>query len=165
MPFTENQFYSILLCLPALIICAVFDLKCRKVPNAITLPLMLCGLLLTALTELLLLPYKLLFASCLFFFGMTGLLGLGDIKLLMSLGLAWKPEYALFSAALSSLFIFLHHIIRKQTGLRPLLQRSCLCLLRLRPTQERTNDNSVPFAPYLLFSYILIQGGLLLWQL
>jgi len=96
---------------------------------------------------------------------MTGLLGLGDIKLLIGLGTVWKPEYALCSAALASLFIFLHYILRQRTGLRSLLKRSCVCLLHLRPTQKRNSSNSVPFAPYLLLSYILIQGGLLLWQL
>ena len=165
MPLNYLQLLSIPLCLLALAISSLYDLKYRKVPNVVTIPLILCGLLLTCLTELPMLPYKLFYAACLFFFGMTGLLGLGDIKLLIGLGAVWVPEYALLSAALASLFIFLHHIIRRRIELPSLLKRSGLCLLHMRPTQERSSYNSVPFAPYLLFSYILIQGGLLLWQL
>ncbi|MBQ3010707.1 MAG: prepilin peptidase [Oscillospiraceae bacterium] len=165
MHLSYLQFLSIPPCLLALAVSSLYDLKYRRVPNVVTISLMLYGLLLTCLTELPMLPYKLFYAACLFFFGMTGLLGLGDIKLLIGLGVVWGPEYALLSAALASLVIFLHHIIRHRTGLLSLLKRSSLCLLRMRPTQERDSYNSVPFAPYLLFSYILIQGGLLLWQL
>lgn len=164
MLMTHDQIISVALCLLALSVSSVYDVKYRRVPNAVTFPMMLAGLLLTYLMEFNLLPYKLLFASCLFFFGMTGLLGLGDIKLLIGLGLVWKPEYALFCAALASLFIFLHHILRRRTGLGSLFQKSCLCILHLQPTQERNTDNSASFAPYLFLAYILIQGGLLLWQ-
>lgn len=164
MPMTHDQIISVAACLLALSVSSVYDMKYRRVPNTVTFPMMLAGLLLTCVMELHLLPYKLLYASCLFFFGMTGLLGLGDIKLLIGLGTVWKPEYALFCAALASLFIFLHHILRRRTELGSLFQKSCLCLLHLRPTQERNSDNSAPFAPYLFLAYILIQGGFLLWQ-
>ena len=158
MLFSSNYIVVSLISAAALAVAAVWDVRHRTVPNWITFPLILCGLFYTCLSDPYTIPCKLLFALCLFLFGTTGLIGLGDIKLVIGLGIIWVPELALCSAAAASLFIFLIHFVRRRISLR-----TCVTAILFPLKQEKTTGNSVPFAPYLLFAYILIQGGMLLW--
>ena len=79
---------EMLLCLApviAIVPAAVTDTRTQKIPNIITFPMMLIGLSLTAIFNRGDLIECLLTMIVLFIIGASGIMGLGDIKLLMGI--------------------------------------------------------------------------------
>lgn len=155
---------TIAVCFICLMLAAVWDWHTRSIPNKITFPLMIFGFLLTCFYVPATLIFKILFIIALFFFGRLGWVGLGDIKLIMGLGMAWEPLYALYTVALASLLVFVRHFIKApiMTQIQALSGLSIFHKRKALPAA--TADNSIAFAPYLLAAYILLQGGALIWQ-
>lgn len=165
MAITFPQGFILIVGLLFLAVAAVWDARTRTIPNRLTFPFIIIGLVFTCLTAPEDLLIKAVFLAALFLFGMSGLIGLGDIKLVMGLGVLDRPEIALCSVAIASLLLLAGHFIRRPSGPPLRLRNGFIYLLLKTPAPQRTRDNSVPFAPYLLAAYILLQGGILLWNI
>jgi Flp pilus assembly protein protease CpaA len=105
--------YSLLLLFPVIIFVSLYDLKYHKVPNWITLPLMLIGFIIGFPGN------PVLWMGCIFIFQawMLGLIGGGDAKLWV--GLLW----CLFSFAGESILLVMS-ISLMGTGLAQILVRA-----------------------------------------
>lgn len=160
----DIKLFQIAVCLVFLLAAAVTDGKIRKIPNWITFPFILCGLLFSGLTDAESLISKAIFLIIVFLFGWTGLIGLGDIKLIMGLGAMWDPIWALLSVALASLSIFVANAVKYPHIVWLQIQDAFRYVTRRKGLPQKTESNSVPFAPYLFTAYVLLQGGVLLWQ-
>lgn len=161
------------LCLALLASSAATDFVCRRIPNYITIPFFIVGLILTGLVAPLDYIVKITAALAVFLFGMTGLLGLGDIKLIMALCVIWNPIYVMCAILVVSMLIVVVDYVKKPSLARPSLMvflslelmRAREYLAGRRKPCEKNKENSVPFSFYMLISYIFVQGGLLLWRI
>lgn len=160
----DIKLFPLATCLLFLMAAAIADGQDRRIPNKITLPFLLCGLLYSVLTNAESLILKIVFLIIMFLFGWTGLIGLGDIKLIMGLGTMWDPAGALLTVALASVFVFAVNAVKYPYIVRQQIQGAFQHITRRKELPNKTETNSVPFAPYLLTAYILLQGGVLLWQ-
>lgn len=129
-----------------LIISAILDTKTMRIPNWLTFGGMGLGLLITYIiswqTGLINTGVILL----LFFLGMTGFVGLGDLKLLMAMVAlqGWLPS--LITLGLASLLL----IIVKVKN-----EHYVVDMKRLKDKALASEGVKVPFAPYLLAGYIM----------
>lgn len=160
----DIKLIQIAACLAFLLAAAIADGWGRRIPNRITFPFILCGLLFSGLTNAESLILKTIFLIIMFLFGWTGLIGLGDIKLIMGLGTMWDPAWALFTVSLASVFVFAVNAVKYPYIVWLQIQGVFNHIIRRKKLPDKTEANSVPFAPYLFTAYILLQGGVLLWQ-
>lgn len=143
-----------------LIPAAIIDHKTRRVPNTLTFPMMVSGLLLNIFFS----PHRLpeigaALLICLLF-GMLPGVGMGDIKLLMGMCMYLTGINTMLALALASILVLAVRFIHE-----PKATLWMVFLRRLRPISKeeasyKSDWNSVPFAPYLLCAVILVEGGL-----
>lgn len=141
---------------------AVIDHRTRRVPNVLTFPMMITGLLFNIFLS----PYRLpeigaTLLICLLF-GLLPGVGMGDIKLLMGMSIYLSGINTMLALALASVLVLAVQFIRE-----PKATLWMVFLRRLKPVSKeeasyKSDWNSVPFAPYLLCSIILIEGGIIL---
>lgn len=141
----------------------IVDIKTQRIPNwlvlsglvaaiGITLYCCICyGIWLTALIRVVLFV-------CIFLFGMTRLIGMGDIKLLMVLSLLNEPVLLLLSVALACAILVVFQLIAKgKTAKDKVYMGMIMVLTKRKMNIEKTADNTIPFAPYLLMGYVIVQ--------
>ena len=169
MPFLnyshQYQITMAAVCAVLLIAATITDINFRKIPNYITFPFIFAGLVLTGVFSPSDYFVKTVTLVILFFCGMTNVIGLGDIKLIMALCAIWHPFYALISVAVASVIIFIWQLIKNPKSTIQGINKSLLFLTGQYKPEDRTEKNTAPFAPYLSLAYILVQGGLCVWQI
>ena len=140
------QISIIAVTLTILIISAIFDKKTMRIPNWLTFGGMGAGLLITYImswqTGLISTGVIIL----LFFLGMTGFVGLGDLKLLMALVAlqGWQP--ALITLGVASIGLVIIKVKNEHYAVN---------MKRLKDKELAAEGIKVPFAPYLLAGYIM----------
>lgn len=121
------------------------DIKYRRIPNSLLLSILIIGLFST-ITSHRVFSHILGFflpSLILLFLYMAKKLGAGDIKLFSALGLVWGYQLNIAAFVLSIFFSFFYSIA-KHIFFR------------------KSSENSLPFAPFILFAYLtLIVFGLL----
>lgn len=147
---------SLLLLAPA----TYWDIKEKRVPNFIVFPGMAVGLSLLVLKciydgSILSGIENLGLFVLLFLFGMTGLLGLGDIKLLMALSLVNDPVTLLLSIALACLLIVFVQIVKQGRKIIAKLWAGFGMILTKKLTPVARNADTVPFVPYFLITFLV----------
>lgn len=163
---------SVLLCLALLIPSAIMDVSSRRIPNKITAPLILVGLVFTGYTA----PFDYISKGSalilIFIFGCTRLgerlyqvIGMGDVKLIMALCTLWQPVYAAVTVVIAALIMSVAQFIRRPGSIKATVHSSLQFLCGGYIPPERTAQNTAPFAPYYLAAYVLFQGGLILWHI
>lgn len=142
---------AVFLCSIMLLIATCCDLRTRRIPNALTLPAVVIGMVITGLYD-----GKAAFAAAavilgIFFVGMTGILGGGDLKLLMALTAFCGVFPMLIATGAASVLILITEGIRwpKETWSAI---KSGLCFFTGKTTGEK-QGRRVPFAPYLLCGF------------
>lgn len=137
------------LCGLTLVTAAVTDVSNRRIPNFLTLPSIVLGLFLNAFQPSFL--HLLLTIVVLFLVGILGVLGGGDIKLLMSVTAFMGVMPMLWSVGIASVSIILLELIchPKQTILSVRTGLSWFA----GKGKSKEQGRRVPFAPYLLFGF------------
>lgn len=156
---TTLQIVRVCIALICLIIASITDLKTRRVPNALTFPMIIAGLLLNVFCspDRLIVSFVLL-AICFIFAVMPGV-GMGDVKLLMGMGMFLSATNVMLELALASILVLVVQFIKY-----PHLTVLTVITHRLRPVSKaeaagKDISNSIPFAPYLLTAAIIIEGA------
>ena len=120
------------------------DIQKRKIPNIISFPAIIAGLVITGIYGCIII---------FFFIGMLNIIGLGDIKLLMALTAIGGYSMALYSFAIAIFSLFVYAMITDPISIyfyiEKLKQR-----LRLRRFPVDKNKK-YPFAPFLLLGVLL----------
>ena len=144
-----------------LTVLSVYDIRTKRIPNRIVFTGMGIAFILFVINSIFRFDDGLhwirlcLFVS-IFFFGMTNLIGLGDIKLLMALSLITHPVSLCFAVALACLFMVVYAIIRNPRKTILKIQFSMLNVYRNSiPSVTRENEETIPFVPFLLAGYIV----------
>lgn len=146
-----------------LTLASFFDLKTNKIPNWITFPSIIGGIVFSVFFHQDWL-WQIGFVIGAFFFGMTGLLGLGDIKLLMAL-YAWNNITSASQAflAASILVIIAGEILSRGNSRRGIQLAHTIYLTRSMPQDK--SGIAIPFAPFLFVGYnLVLRGVTLVWS-
>lgn len=114
---------SIFILIILLFTAGFFDAKEKRIPNFITLPVILAGLILNiimnSLNGVMFSFYGVLIGLCVFFIPFAfGLMGAGDVKLMAAIGalMGWKFTLlsSLFSAVAGIIVVFVYLICKKR---------------------------------------------------
>lgn len=159
-----QQYGPRLFCLLLLAVAAWVDVKTRRIPNALTMPILsFCFISATMEAVNSLQFVKLLFLIVCFFIGMLPGLGLGDIKLIMCVGAITSPFWVMIETAIASILVLVVLAIRNPASAFVKLQRGIQNPFPVHQNIPKKADNSVPFALYLFAAYILVEGGKIIW--
>lgn len=144
------------------LLAAVCDIKSGKIPNTVTFSGIVLGLLFHFSFD----EWIRIFAGLvfIFFFGMLGLMGMGDIKLWMAImSLSGFSDSCFIIAGAAALFI-IYQLVKDHKKTVQICRLTVESLFTNRKI-IRFEQKGYPFAPYVLVSclmYCLIQlGGLL----
>lgn len=140
------------LCWLVLAITSATDLLHRRIPNAVTLPAVAVGLILTAVCK-----ENLLFVVAviigLFFVGMLGIFGSGDLKLMMAITSLCGVIPMLMCVSIASVGVLTVELFRNpRQAVQTLKEGLGLLTGRTKPDEQ---GRRIPFAPYLLFGFTL----------
>lgn len=152
-----NYIIPFIISITLLILATITDIKYKKIPNIITLTGMCVGVIYQIASSIILHSYNSLIINlismiALFFIGMTGILGLGDIKLLIALTALNGIMPAVMTAGFGSLYVILISLITRTREATEELKTGIQTLLFKLPIYK--NGKSVPFAQYMLAGYI-----------
>ena len=159
---TKIRLFEIAISLVILAVFSIIDFQTKRVPNIIIFPVMGMTAIFLIFREVLSfqpfsLVMRLVLLGLLFIFGMTGIIGIGDIKLLMTLALLNDPLYILFTTFLACVGVLLTTILKapKQTmkNLRSFVQM--ICITRSADASV-TNKIEIPFVPYIMAGYLIV---------
>lgn len=141
-----------------LIAATIFDVKTRRIPNALTFPMILCGLFITIFLRPDMLFISVVGVVISFFFSFIPGIGMGDIKLIMGLCFYINPIHVMSSLALASILVFAKYFIKYPWNMGTLI-----AMMYPSDPEKKSSGNSVVFAPYLLISTAIIEGAFYLW--
>ena len=139
------EFISILLTFIMMFVAAFWDNSKRIIPNWITLPFIPIGLVLTYITDI---NNGLVITSvvvALFFLGMTGMFGMGDLKLIMALTALQGYYPALFTIIVASGLLVIQKIK---------FERYVPKMKRIIDKKAAEDGERVPFAPFMLIGFV-----------
>jgi prepilin signal peptidase PulO-like enzyme (type II secretory pathway) len=137
-----------------LISASVWDIRFRRIPNAITLPAILPGLVWTAVCRTGTLPLTFIALTALFFFGTLHLMGQGDIKLIMAITAINGLTAALISTGIAAILIVGVQILLHPTETAKDAKNAFLALIKLDFSRIDREGRSVPFAPYIFAGFV-----------
>lgn len=141
------------LCGLTLLAAAVTDLYSRRIPNWITLPAIGTGLILTAIVDCKTLFGILIAIAVIFFAGMFGVMGGGDLKLIMAVTALCGVMPALFSVGIASAAVITVSAIQNPKETFSAVKNGLRCVVGKAKISEQ--GRRIPFAPYLLFGFAI----------
>lgn len=152
-----NYIIPFVISMVLLILASVTDIKYKKIPNIITLSGICIGIIFNVVSAVILRTYGQMIINfivmiLLFFIGMTGILGLGDIKLLIALTALNGALPAIMTAGFGSLYVIIISLITGTKEAKGELKMGIQTILLRLPVYKY--GRSVPFAPYMLAGYI-----------
>ena len=152
------QIIGISAALVTLILATILDIRHRRIPNIITLPAILFGLVLTSVFQMKAMPLIVIALVLLFFFGALHLMGQGDIKLIMALTTICGLFDALISAGIAAILIVGIQVLLHPSETASDAKNALGALLSMDFKRINKEGRTVPFAPYLLtgFAYLII---------
>lgn len=137
----------------AAVIClaaAIFDYKTTKIPNKFIFPVIILSLIFSLIFyPLISTGTSVLFVLLLFLYGMTGWMGLGDIKLLMALTFIGSWKMSLFTLVLSSIYLMIFGFLANPTE-TGFYMRKMLNRFRLKKEPLYKKSTKYKFAPFIL---------------
>lgn len=151
--------YRVLLTLGFMIPAAIIDVRTQRIPNFITFPMILIGLLINIiLTPYRLIPTVAMLVFCLLLAKLPGV-GMGDVKLLMGMSTLLVEVHILYILAIASVGVLLIEFIKHPKGTIIMVMTRQLRPITPEEAKLKNTSNAIPFAPYLLAATILVEGG------
>lgn len=130
----------IILLLLSLVIASYFDIKNHKIPNKLTLPLIVVSTILFVLNPLKT-ALDLLSIPVLFFLGVFGVMGFGDVKLLMSVSLMFGYKFTFQSIVLALISLVIYVLIK---------DAKCVFDALINLNRISSKSRRYAFAPFIL---------------
>lgn len=141
------------LCALTLFTASVTDLYNRRIPNWITMPAIGIGLSMAAITGDR--PVWNVFAVIfiIFFAGMSGVMGGGDLKLIMAIMAFCGVMPALYSVGIASVSVIVVAATSSPRETFTAVKNGLRCVIGRSKIVKQ--GRRVPFAPYLLFGFVV----------
>ena len=145
-----------------LIISAITDIKTKKILNIITFPSMLLGILLMVIfKQYSFIGIRLIWMSVFFLLGTTGMVGLGDIKLLMAMTSLRGIEETSMALLLGAVFLAIYCFITETSMMKQII-RETFHYFTLKTEIVRISEKKYPFAVFVFAGYLTYIGLILL---
>ena len=138
---------------------AIIDQKTSKIPNWLTFPFIAVGLILTGIFNIAFLPQCLLTIIGLFLFGMLGLIGLGDIKLLMVVASTCGALYTILVLVFASIILFIKELLFDFRNTVNMALQGLRSILVFHSPKIDNDGKKVPFAIYMFAGYVAVCIG------
>lgn len=129
-----------------LIIATVIDRKTRKIPNWLTFPCITAGIIISFLSSVNCGITAIISLIVLFILGMTGFVGIGDLKLIMAVTALQGPIAGFISLVIAACLLVYTHVIK---------QKNTVNMKRLIDKDLACEGIKVPFAQYILLGYAI----------
>jgi len=139
-----------------LMLASVWDIRQRRIPNAVTFPAILLGLTLTGIFKLGSMPLTIAVLVLLFFFGTLNLMGQGDVKLIMALVAICGASVALISAGLAAIIIVGVQLLLYPKETVSDVKNALSALITTDFKRINKEGRTVPFAPYILTGFTIL---------
>lgn len=145
---------SVLITITILAIASYTDLKYRRVPNWLTFPGMITGILLCGIFERGDLTSRLIWLIAFFFIGMLAIMGMGDLKLMMAIIALRGIMTASITLLAGSLLLLFYCIITE--GIDKVWSgfKIAITCLRLNNINRELEGKKYPFAVFISMGYI-----------
>lgn len=153
---------SIAMLLTLLLIASCYDKKTMKIPNWISLTGVITGICLC--TSMHQVGYRFIAIVFIFFFGMLGLMGMGDLKLWMMISTLTGFTESCFIVAGAGLTLLIHQVIRNRKMASQTIRLTIFSFIYNRKIIEFEQEG-YPFAPYMMLSctfysiYFIVSRG------
>lgn len=140
--------------IPLLVAAAAIDIKEKRIPNYLTFPMMIAGILYSvAFYPHSLISKAIYIAGCLLIATLP-ICGMGDIKMMIGAGLLLGPVDTLYAIAGASILLVLCQFARS-----PSMTLNQVSFGLLFPGRgDRDGKKSYAFAPYFLISTLAVEG-------
>lgn len=144
-----------------MVVASIIDIRARKIPNRLTLPMAVIGLV----GSIWLFPYSLITKGivALLFLVLGGLklMGMGDVKLLIGVSLLTDFGSVCFAVILGGIFFVALQLILHFSKTKMALKIGLFSILAKNLSMAQSGrERGIPFAPYLCVGFIV--GELLL---
>jgi len=153
-----NEVFKILTLIFFLMFAVITDMNKQIIPNYITFSLMFIGVVYTSIFARSELIPNLIALIVMFFIGMLGLIGLGDIKLLMGINCLCGWRIMLIGLFFACLLCILYTLVTKPSEVID-ATKSLIQATKTRNKMLITGEKK-PFAPYIAFgvftAYVVI---------
>lgn len=155
----------LLLPLPALVIASAIDIQTRKIPNYITFPFMTMGLVFTIIFNNVSVMNCVFGMALMFSFGMLGLAGMGDIKLLMVIASVSGFAMTILTAGIAAVLLLIFKLFTNYESTKRAMREGINAVIygNLK-ILDRTGERFA-FAIYITISYVLVVGGVFVCSL
>lgn len=144
-----------ILCMCLTFSAAYTDMRYRKVPNILTFPAMIAGLLLCVLFRRQDLGSRVAMVIFFFFFGMLRWMGLGDIKLIMGMICLKGANIGLFSLLAGELFLLIYCLLTNREAMVATLQDTWNALL-YKTKILKHSDREYPAAVFIALGFCAV---------
>lgn len=146
----RNSMLTITLCLYFLCIASVFDVETHKIPNDISFPAILTGLITSIIRNQVDLILLIISVVILLIIGLFGLMGMGDIKLLIAISTFVGPQLMFFVLIYAEIMLVLYSFIVKKTSF-------AIAINSIKKRYISKNlKGGIPFAPFITASFVCV---------
>lgn len=137
---------SISITIIMLVIAAIIDRKTRRVPNWLTFPCITVGIVTSFFSGLNCGVTAIISLIVLFILGMTGFVGIGDLKLIMAVTTLQGPIAGFITLVIAACILVYTHVIKQKypVNMRRLINKDLAC-----------EGVKIPFAQYILLGYMI----------
>ena len=155
--------YLYLFPLIAIVPATIMDQNTSKIPNLITFPFIVAGLAMTAIFNTSFILQCILTVVALFLFGALGLMGLGDIKLLMVIASTCGAWLTVTTIAIASIILLLKELVCDFRNTYLDVVQTVQALFGQNNFSVKKPGKKMPFAIYILMGYALSLVGRLVF--
>ena len=135
-----------------LLISFITDIKTRKIYNIITFPSIITGLIISAVFHDGLLLYRIIWLFAFYFIGTLGMMGMGDLKLIMSIIALRGIGEAAYSLLFGSLLLLIYCLITNHKVMIETLKDTLHYIVLHTPMPKRS-DTKYPLASFIALGY------------
>ena len=155
---TIYAIFQMITMLALLVTASLIDIKTKKIPNYITLPAFIIAVILTIIYARSSFLENTIATIVCFTFGALGLMGLGDIKLIMCIIMLCGWHTALFGVLFSAFIFVAIHFLQHPDTIIGEIKKAVLGVFK--GTLHVNGESRKAFAPYIsvgtLISYVII---------
>lgn len=157
----KMDLFTVLVTLVITMTAAVTDSRFGKIPNLLTFPAILLGLLYAFFRFGPWIGFeRILLLALLFLLGTLSLVGMGDLKLMMAIGALNGGLILAITAGIAALAVLIMDYINHRTKFWIDMRAGLRSLFTMHFEERDGTGRKVKFAPYLLFGFI---GGVVVW--
>jgi Flp pilus assembly protein protease CpaA len=153
--------------LPLLIFASIYDKRTKTIPNWLTFPYMLIGIIFTAVFRSDSITSCVIGMAIIFAFGIFGATGMGDIKLLMAVSSFCGAWIAIWTLGIASALLPLTMLFKDSKKAKQAIANvySAIFYKGRLVNGESSDNEKYAFAVYIAAGYIITTGGLYLWRI